>query len=311
VKSFIIFLFFTFQAHAQYNCGPGLMRTWTPGVGYGCSPRVESAPSYQQNLNCFYTGVPTGTGSNNFYQSFNTAINPWWANQGELYYPNMRYPGAWSWPGIQSSYYPGQGEIFAAKPNVYVETIFKDKKFEFKFTSEEKLSFLVTTPLLINRTWRGKLVDNSKFEVDESIYDYLFYDIRLPQEKMQFDQGVCTTRDGVIEWMLEDLNFMSYPSIAKQDFEEHWRVKIPDYPFYCAYPQYNKVLDAALPVTINLPQTTFTRVLYILVPHKKSPDFANLSSIPYPTSDPSASRPSTKIKRENMFREWGVAFIGN
>ena len=110
--------------------------------------------------------------------------------------------------------------------------------------------------------------------------------------------------------MLKDLRAMNYPPISLSDFEEHWRVKIPDYPVICVYPQYNKELDSVLPVDLEIEQATFTRVLYVLVPHKESEEFNSDSSISLPQSNPESIRPSLKITRENMFKEWGVAFLG-
>ena len=103
---------------------------------------------------------------------------------------------------------------------------------------------------------------------------------------------------------------MKYSAIALQDFEEHWRVKIPEYPYYCVYPQYNSQLDPILPVEIDIEQNTFMRSLYVLVPHKVEPDMESEPEIPFPSGDPGEFRPSSRIQRENMFREWGVAFLG-
>ena len=127
---------------------------------------------------------------------------------------------------------------------------------------------------------------------------------------MQFTNGICATRENAIEFMLKDLREMKYSSLAIQDFEEHWRVKIPDYPFYCLYPQYNRELDPILPVEIDVDQNTFIRSLYVLVPHKKEPDIEDPQEIPLPMNDPAEARPSARITREVMFREWGVAFLG-
>jgi hypothetical protein len=260
------------------------------------------------------TGNLTGMPSNPF-MNFPTPLyrpnQPWWAVQGNYYYPNVHYPGPWSWPGIEARYYPGNGQVFAAKPNVYVKSIHPEKKFTFKFTSEEKLHFLATTPILPkDQTWKGKIVDSDKFEMEGTNYDYLFYDIRLPKEKMQFTNGICAPRENAILWMLRDLEEMKFPAIARQDFEEHWRVKIPDYPYYCIYPQYNTQLDTLLPVSIDIDQNVFLRSLYVLVPHQKEPDADDPQEIPFPIDDPANFRPKSLIKREIEFREWGVAFLG-
>lgn len=289
------------------NCGPNLLRVWSQATGYACVPKMiintqDPAMCLPQEFNLFQNFPGP------LYQ---TKEMPWWAYQGNLHYPNLHYPGPFAYPKIEAKYYPGTGEVFAAKPNVYVESIHAEKKFEFRFVSEGNLSFLVTTPPLErDNSWKGKIVEKDKFEVGGINYDYLFYDIRLPREKMQFDHGLCSTREAAIEWMLGDLKELKFPAIALQDFEEHWRVKIPDYPFYCIYPQYNRQLNDALPVGITLEQSSFTRSLFILVPHKKEIDVSDYHEIPLPSQDPARFRPSVKILRENMFKEWGVAFLG-
>lgn len=294
---------------ASLTCPANMMRVWTQSVGYSCVVRFN--PMVQDPF-CAYPG-PLGMNPLQIFPGplFQKQLMPGWAAQGNLYYPNVSYPGAWAYPGIQAKYYSGQGEVFAAKPNVYVESVRDNQKFKFKFVSSRKPQFLATTPQLDKtQTWSGKIVEKDKFEVDDVYYDYLFYDLRLPREQMQFSNGLCSTRDGVIEWMLKDLKEMKYSEIALQDFDEHWRVKIPDYPFYCIYPQYNRELDPIIPIEIDSEQTTFIRSLYVLVPHQKTPDMADDHAIPLPGKDPSEFRPGTKIQREIMFREWGVAFLG-
>lgn len=300
---------FSTFASSGMNCGINGMMVWTQTYGMTCVPRYN-----QQDLvigGCFSLPITNNSWMNGFPpQLFPVNQQPWWASQGHLYYPNVNYPGPWNYPGIQARYYPGEGQVFAAKPNVYIDSIHSDQKFSFEFVSSKKPQFLATTPVLEKQTWQGKIVEGDKFEVQDVNYDYLFYDVRLPQEKMQFEHGVCATREDTISWMLKDLTEMNYSKIAIQDFEEHWRVKIPDYPFYCIYPQYNRELDPVLPVEISLSQSTFIRSLYVLVPHKKEPDTDDPQVIPFPSKDPREFRPVTKIKRENMFREWGVAFLG-
>ncbi len=309
---FLVLLMASSLLQAQV-CGPHQLRSWTQVRGYFCVNQYPAAiqDCYMCQIN---HQVPSGLG--NWFIGFPAPLYqpqplPWWAHQGNFYYPNLHYPGAWNYPGMNAQYYPGQGEVFAAKPNVYVESIHKDKKFTFSFNQKEDLSFLATTPALDERnTWQGKILDQDKFEVEDVNYDYLFYDIRLPKEKMQFERGLCATREETIKWMLKDLKEMKYPAVAIQDFEEHWKVKIPDYPFYCIYPQYTEQLDAALPISISLEQTRFIRVLFILIPHKEAPDVDVPQSIPFPVLDPQEIRPVSVIKHENNFREWGVAFLG-
>ena len=314
MKILLLFILLMFSTFLQAQvCGPNQLRSWTHARGYFC---VNQYPAAIQDCYMCQSSYQAPPAMGNWFSGFPAPLYqpqtlPWWAYQGNFYYPNLHYPGAWNYPGMNPHYYPGRGEVFAAKPNVYVESIHREKKFTFSFGQKEELSFLATTPALDERnTWRGKILDRDKFEVEDINYDYLFYDIRLAKEKMQFERGLCATREETIKWMLKDLSEMKYPVVALQDFEEHWKVKIPDYPFYCIYPQYNEQLDAALPVSISLEQTRFIRSLFILIPHKEAPDVDVPQAVPFPVLDPQDIRPVSVIKHENNFREWGVAFLG-
>lgn len=312
----ILLILFSVSVKAQ-NCLPNQIRVWNQVYGYTCVQRFQPAPV--DCILCQNGGNYTPLSTPNWFAGFPSAIyqpqpQPWWATQGNLYYPNLNYPGAWNhtspYPGINPHYYPGQGQVHALKPNIYVESIHDEKKFTFSFLGKDP-SFLATTPALDETfSWKGKIVNKDRFEMDDVNYDYLFYDIRLPKEKMQFERGVCTSREEAIKWMLGDLKEMKYPAIALQDFEEHWKVKIPDYPFYCIYPQYDQQLNEALPVSIILDQVRFTRSLYVMVAHRKEPDVDEPQQIPFPILDSAEIRPSSVVKYENMFKEWGVAFLG-
>ena len=318
MKIYFYFLTFLFATQALANCQSGQLRVWKKESGYACVQRFQAAAS--DCISCQSQGQKSpllGKLFSNFpapvYQSKSL---PWWAHQGNFHFPNLHFPGAWTnqkrSPGIDAKYYPGKGEVHALKPNIYVQSIHAEKKFTFSFSSKEALSFLATTPALDEKnSWSGKIVKNDRFEVEDIHYDYLFYDIRLPKDKMQFERGLCATRDEAIKWMLSDLTEMKYPAIALQDFEEHWKVKIPDFPFYCIYPQYNQQLDPILPVVISLEQSQLTRSLYVLIPHKKEPDVDEPQEIPFPILDSSEIRPRSLLKYENMFKEWGVAFLGD
>jgi hypothetical protein len=304
----LLFTLISSEAFAK-NCSANQIRVWSPDLGYSCQTKMQNNPGDCVLLPSDQKAAP------DWLSSFPSAIfqpkpQPWWASQGDLHYPNLHFPGAWKHNGINTTYYPGKGEVHALKPNIYIESIHKDKKFTFGFDAKEDLHFLATTPYLDEKNaWKGK-IQKDKFEIEGTNYDYLFYDIRFPKDKMQWERGLCANREEAIKWMLKDLTDMKYPPIALQDFEEHWSVKIPDYPFYCIYPQYNKQLDEVLPVTISVPQTTFVRSLYVLVPHKTEPDVDEPQDIPFPLLDSTEVRPMAIIKHETMFKEWGVAFLG-
>ncbi|HLT22485.1 MAG TPA: hypothetical protein VKZ84_03545 [Bacteriovoracaceae bacterium] len=307
MKFFItLSLVLSFSSFAQ-ECFPPKFLSWSTGSQTNiCTTQMLSSDLDPEN--CIPQIFPQ-------LQTFQNIIEqgkrPWWVEKGNAHFPNVAYPGVWKNDQIDASYYPGSGEVFAAKPNVYIQSIHEEKKMKFQFLGDEAKSFLATTPMLTERlSWEGKIIETDKFEIEGVIYDYLFYDIRLPKSAMQFNHGVCTTRAESIEWMIKDLGAMNFPAISLSDFEDHWRVKIPDYPYFCIYPQYNEQLDPVLPVQLGIEQASFTRALYVLVAYRDAPDSSQMPLIPFPNLDPESIRPSTLITRENMFKEWGVAFLG-
>lgn len=305
MKLFIpILLMMVSQLQAQTCRVPEFM-TWSQERGNHCAIRMVDKASEENCLPLIFPQLK------NFEDLLGAKELPWWATQGKLLFPNVESPGVWKNHKIDASFYPGEGEIFAGKPNIYIQSIHDEKKMKFRFFGQAPKHFLATTPMLSERnSWEGKIVERDKFEIDGTYYDYLFYDIRLPRSFMQFQAGVCISRKEVIEWMLNDLKAMDFPPISLSDFEEHWRVKIPDYPFFCIYPQYNEQLDVAVPVALDLEQSSLTRVLYVLIPSQGSPELEGDSQLSPPTQNPEFNRPATKIQRENMFKEWGVAFLG-
>jgi hypothetical protein len=311
--SFGLSAYSTSIANPASVCTYGQVRIALPNGGYYCGQGGYP----QQNTNCvmcqYYqqqSMMPWYTQQQNPYPFFNPNPTPWWATQGQMYYPNMMYPGAWQYPGMHSYHYNGNGQVYAAKPNIYVSSVNENVKFQLQFTAENP-SFLVTTPYLLDdNSWKGKIVDKDRFEVDNIFYDYLFYDVRLDIKKMQFQAGYCADRETVITMMLSDLKELKHSSISLQDFEEHWRVKIPNYPYYCVYPQYNKQLDEAFPVSIT-PKAEYIRSLYILVPHQETPRISEGQFPPLPHEDSNSFRPSVLIRKELELREWGVAFLAS
>jgi len=151
-----LLLIFVFQAWA--SCKPKTIRVWSKESGYSCVQRFQSDNPAKDCVTC-------QDGCDEKHQSFDKWLSnfpsvlyqpndlPWWAQQGNLYYPNLHYPGAWNNkkknPGINADYYPGTGEIHALKPNIYIESIHQEKKFTFSFTSKEELSFLESSLFLV------------------------------------------------------------------------------------------------------------------------------------------------------------------
>jgi hypothetical protein len=239
---------------------------------------------------------------------WNMNQGPWWAMQGSYYYPNFNYPGIWNNRGINGDHYPGNEHAHMMKPNIYVKN--KSGKltpFEFKF-SNPKTEFLSTTPALKNFSWSG-LVTKDKFRVENVGYDYLFYDFRGDHKKLQMNHGACVEKTELLPLMTQDLERFKFSKEAVSDFKEHWNVKIPDFPYYCIYPQYTDVVNSIAPIKITPSNSQVVRVIYIVVPYKDTPEkLAN--SFPKLPSRGIASLKSPEEQNSGLvFMEWGVGFL--
>jgi len=309
---FLLFLASTsVYASAMISCGPGQVRVQLQQGGVTCTSAYHPQPvSDCIYCNRNYPNHYANPWYHNSYYPYPTYAQthfPWWAQQGNLYYPNMTYPGHWQHPGMNDRHYPGNDMVYAAKPNIYVES---NKKIDFKLNfTAKKPSFLATTPMLADdNSWRGK-INKNKFKVDGIQYDYLFYDARMDIAKMQFSAGICSKRDQAIQWMLSDLEKLGHSKASLADFKEHWQVKIPNEKYYCIYPQYNQQLDAAFPIMIT-PEVKNYRSLYILVPHKTELVVKKGQYPPLPNESPYKFRPKVEAT-DTALREWGVAFLSS
>jgi hypothetical protein len=263
----------------------------------------------QNGLNFNFGG--TGTMFNPMFNSpmMNPMMNqmmPWWGMKGNMYYPNMNFPGAWQGHGMNHQHYPGNGPVMMAKPNIYVEAK-EEIEFELEFT-DPKQEFLATTPYLEEgNKWKVKVKDE-KFNVDGVDYGYLFYDARGALKHFQFADGVCSSREAMIEMMEKDLKALGHSKRSLKDFSVHWRVKIPNYPYYCLYPQYNQEMDKAVPINVSV-EAEVSRVLYIVVPYQTL-ELKNTDVFPpLPVNDFTAKRPKVKQQTKLYLKEWGVAFL--
>lgn len=317
MKSLFFLLLFSSSAFAKFiadGCPMESVRTQGP-QGFYCAPLYGLFPQPQTDcIVCLQMQLQR--------QQQMTAFNPWlmqmplpmmppqtpwWAQQGRMMYPNFQAPGAWQYPGMNPQPYPGNAPVFAAKPNVYVKNTNKTKaSFSMKFDlKESKSTFLATTPWLENNQWIGE-IQGEEFRVDKVKYDYLFYDARMPHESMQFEAGWCINRADLVRSMAGELIQLGFSPLAMSDFYEHWDQKNPDEPVFCVYPQYNKELDAALPIQVK-PAVPFVRVLFVLVPHR--PDEKTQPVFPPLPRQSHFDLRTKNIEGELQFLEWGVAFL--
>ncbi len=320
MKQVLIFLLISFSAYGKFlpdGCPGDQIRQQGP-AGYYCAPLYALFPQapadcivcqQQANLQRQMQTQPWLFAPQQQVPWGYNPYSPWWAQQGQMMYPNFNYPGAWQYPGIAAHHYPGSGGMFAAKPNVYVKNgDGKLTNFQMSFDVSRGASFLATTPWLNENSWEG-LVTTDAFRVDNVKYDYLFYDVRLDHRLMQFRAGWCVASEHLVEGMIGELRALGFSSLAMQDFKEHWQEKIPhEEQAWCVYPQFNQQLDQALPVSVT-PKAPFTRVVFILVPQRREerrpasvfPELPRLSHV--------ALRPSPNPVAKLHYLEWGVAFL--
>ena len=297
---------------AMMDCPMGSTRQFMPQGGFVCAPLSQAYPQVPADcIVCqqYYYQRQMQTNPWMAQQSpwgYNP-YSPWWAQQGQVFYPNFNYPGAWQYPGMNAHHYPGQGGVFAAKPNVYVKNSGKLTGFKMDFDLSKGASFLATTPWLTDDSWEG-LVTTDAFRVENVKYDYLFYDARLNHTQMQYRAGWCVDRERVVESMMKEIEALGFSKAAMKDFHEHWTEKIPQEPVYCVYPQYNDQLDAALPIKLT-PEAPFTRVVFILVPHRSDERRPAAQMFPeLPRNSHVPLRPQVK-QGALHYLEWGVAFL--
>lgn len=330
---------------AYRQCQPGQLRytpTSSSHMSQGCSQCVNSCPagtyavaSYQgatpecksnfpSNIqNCYHCQQQFAQQQqqyrwNPYFRTtmpwmMNQPQRPWWATQGNFHYPNFQYPGAWSNHGIDTTHYPGGGGGMAMKPNIYVKNENKKSmKFSWKFKEKEKAEFLATTPALNNYGWEGS-VKGESYTVKNVDYSYLFYDARMDHKKMQFESGVCLEKENLIPEMLSDLSKKSFTKEALKDFTEHWSQKLPNYPYFCIYPQLNKQMNVLMPIDVTPVESIVTRVLYVLVPYEEAPKVIAGKFPSLPTRSSASLESVTKKKpikeKQIQFFEWGIAFL--
>ena len=339
----LLLLSFTLSVHATScapsgNCQAQGLISYTPNGHASCPTCVSTCPPGTYVVNGYASALCVSQYSNNnnqicvacqgnqggnlysypYYPSYNMNmpwfysmnVQPWWVTQGQFYYPNFNYPGAWQNNGIHAQHYPGNNEAVALKPNIYVEHKgYFTQDFKISFDLKEKMEFLATTPKLTNFSWEGE-VKGEKFTVNKVAYDYLFYDARFDHTKLQFEHGACVDKDGLVSLMLKNLKEMTFTQLALKDFEEHWNIKIPSYPFYCVYPQYNKELDVVSPLKFSPEEAHIVRVLFMVVPHEKSPKTLAGQFPQLPNRSIAAIIPLPK-EAKTTFYEWGVGFLSS
>lgn len=258
-----------------------------------------------------------GTTGNYLTPSFFPSHYPWWAGYGAMSYSNFYYPGAWKNNGIDGAMYPGHGGGFAAKPNLYVSgPSGTDVKVRVNLAQDSQM--LIAVPGHGLTGWAAKISDGDRLSSKGASYDFLYYDYRFNEKKMQDTAGFCTEREGLIPKMADGLKAAGFTTPEIEDFREHWSVKIPPADRYCVFPQDSRFLDRVAPLSIEPKPASVTRFLFVVVldetfalgratsfnkAPKKTWDYAA-------KAEPKRDRaPASALANGIAVREWGVGFL--
>lgn len=238
----------------------------------------------------------------NYYQQ--NYMMPWWYPYGQYQYTNWQSPGLWQSypPMMMGPHYPGNGNLAAAKPNVYVSGV-AGTKFSIKANFKQSTLWIAAPSLKGEKsTWSGEILSSGALTVDGVHYPYLYYDYRSFLNLFQQDQGFCGGKKQSISFMLSVLEEMGFKQQEIDDFKEHWPHKLPPAAKYCVYPQENQQLQNAVAFDIT-PKAHLVQVNFVVfLDHEQAP-------APKPAGPWKPTMSSKNDSATFEVREWGVSFI--
>jgi len=232
------------------------------------------------------------------------AYTPWYQWYGVQNFQNYYYPAAWYGPGFNSNTYPGNGPIYAAKPNIYIQAPDKTK-IELKLNFNSQANLLVAVPIYGKQGWAIESQDG-KVQVGQVSYDYLYYDYRLQENDLQSESGFCGDREEMIQRMIEILDKRNYQHNEIEDFLENAYAKLPRQSQLCVFPQTDKELNSQLSFEFNHKKFSLERLLFIIAPQDMEliPKLKRFSIVPEKNFDIPKSK-----KTDFVIREWGLGFL--
>lgn len=224
---------------------------------------------------------------------------PWWARNGALNYQYFNYPGAWRNGGIDDRRYPGRGEVHLLKPNIYI----KGKvgtKFHLDFNLKGNSNLIASSPYFGGEGVDGE-IGESGIKIGGINYRYIFYDYRTGKETIQFEKGFCVHYEELLPELISLLKENFFHPDEIDDFNEHWKIKLPKEKFYCVYPQGTKQINKSVELNFGSQKAQIVRLIFIVLPHKVQPVGSQKR---WKSPSVLASK-----KDEIIVREWGVGFL--
>lgn len=219
--------------------------------------------------------------------NYNYAMQPWWMNQAPNYW-NFYGPGPYNGYGMMPQYFPmpnyqpfnnpsshpvhqGPGGVYMAKPVLYLRGP-ADTKIEVLVdeggTPKDKHELLVAVPALKHSkkgaSWSAT-INGKTLKTENGDYEFFFYDSWATDSIFQDQEGYCSNRKEVLEYMRSGLKQRGFPENSIQDFDMTWGVKLPYNQNLCVYPQTEKQLQQGTKLTFT-PAVELIQLEYVVVP---------------------------------------------
>lgn len=248
------------------------------------------------------------------YPTFRSPVSPyypWWYNYGMYQYPNIGYPGYWNNGGLSNYHYVGNGNMVAGKPNIYLHGLKENEEVVFKINYLKDANELATAPIHSQEGWQARYQKN-KLVIDQTSYDYLYYDYKLDSKNLQSENGFCGDQAEVYGKMVSILNLLKFKEKEVDDFENYWAFKIPKGDF-CVFPQEHEQLQSLAQWNSSKQPQYFKRVLFVLIPKDQivAKMSANFNSLPKNDWNPGRAvyRNTAQTAENFQVHEWGLAFL--
>ena len=209
----------------------------------------------------------------------------------------------WNRYGCRGNLYPGYGQGFLGKPNVYLRNFPKNSKIEVSLSLQNKTQVLATVPALNQSKWVGLF--NTDFIQGVVHFPYLFHDLRVDTSKMQFKAGFCEKRENLMSELSTKLTASGFSKSEIQDFQTYWSLKMPSAENYCVYPQTNEQMNQVARLDVSPSPSKIVRLNFFIIPTDQLPDHLKALRTPASAWLPSKSADS----KETSIFEWGVGFL--
>ncbi|MGE4233176.1 MAG: hypothetical protein AB7F43_07595 [Bacteriovoracia bacterium] len=252
--------------------------------------------------------------------SSTTTSNPYSANQPTYY--GTTTPCVWGSWGCQGSYYPGGGDVFLGKPNIYLRGKL-GQNFDIKLSYRNKNNILAAVPVHGPGGWKGSILSSGQLVVNKTVYPYLFYDFRSSTEHLASSGGFCEDRTDVLGKMGAILYEQGFSRRAIGDFQSYWNPRMPRWKRHCVHVFETQGIDLAVSLDITPKPDLVKRVWFIVVPEdqmaslkiknkifkKKPVRYARKNSIGRTVASVN-SDPELGDNKLEVY-EWGVGFLSN